>query len=143
MTDDGQPVLSHEQIHALAAFRRKLREYFAFAESAAQSRGLTIRQHQALLAICASSGGHMTIGDLAEDLFLKHHTVVELVDRMEANGLVRRERSEVDRRLALIVLTDRGLEILHAMANHHLDELQQIGPGLASSLQRVLRRPRA
>ena len=68
---------------ALARFRHQLRLFLAFSEMAAQKAGLTPQQHQALLAIKGlSSPAPASVGDLARDLLIKHHTAVELVNRM-------------------------------------------------------------
>ena len=72
---------------ALARFRYAVRRYLAFAETGARSAGLTSQQHQALLAIKAHTVSRpMSIGDLAAHLLLKHHSVVELVGRLEKAG---------------------------------------------------------
>ena len=76
----------------LASFRRSLRNFLNFSEQAAQNRGLTPKQHQAILAIRGfDDEGGVTVGDLAEHLHLKHHTAVELVDRLVRAKLVVRK----------------------------------------------------
>ncbi|MGY3405960.1 DNA-binding MarR family transcriptional regulator [Bradyrhizobium sp. GM5.1] len=77
---------------ALAQFRYQLRTFLAFSEAAAQSAGLTPQQHQALLAIkglAAPDGA--SVGDIARFLLIRHHTAVELVDRMAKLKLIGRE----------------------------------------------------
>src|SRR5262249_18511134 len=67
----------------LARFRYELRKFQAFSASAADRAGLTTQQHQALLAVKGFSNGvPISVGDLAEYMLIRHHTAVELVDRM-------------------------------------------------------------
>ena len=54
------------------------------------------------------------IGELAERLSLRHHSVVGLVDRLSARALVRRHRDSVDRRRVLIELTAKGRSVSRA-----------------------------
>ena len=97
----------------LAEFRYLLRQFSAFSEGAARDSGLTAQQHQALLAIKGFPGREAaTIGELAERLNLKHHSVVGLVDRLVGRGLIHREHDEADRRRVLIVLTAKAETLL-------------------------------
>ena len=83
----------------LAAFCYHLRQFLKFSEDAAQAAGLTPRQYQALLAIKGFPGREcLTIGELAEQLQIAHHTAVELVDRLSAQKLVERAYGTEDRR---------------------------------------------
>lgn len=79
---------------------------------------------------------------LADRLVLKHHTVVELLDRLEAAGLVRRDRAADDRRRARVSLTPRALELLRKLSSAHLDELRSFAPELVGTLNGVLRASR-
>jgi DNA-binding MarR family transcriptional regulator len=54
----------------------------------------------------------MKVSDLARRMYLNPATMVGLLDRLEAKGLVRRARSEQDRRVVLIDLTDQGRELV-------------------------------
>jgi DNA-binding MarR family transcriptional regulator len=79
------------------------------------------------------------VGALADRLLLRHHTVVELIDRLEKRGLVRRDRSKDDRRQARITLTRRGRDTLRRLSISHRNELVTRGPALVTALRRVLR----
>lgn len=119
----------------LAAFRHLLRRFLAFSEASARRAGLTPQHHQALLAIKGFQGGeHMTIHDLADQLCIRHHSAVELVDRLAASSLVVRRHDPADRRRVLLELTaaaERGLADLSAT---HLAELQRLRPTLVEIL---------
>jgi DNA-binding MarR family transcriptional regulator len=120
----------------LLALRIGLRHFLRWSEEQAASSSLTPSQHQLLLAIRGHSGGAApTIGDIADALLLRHHSAVELVNRSEAAGLVRRARDRDDRRVVRLSLTTRGARVLEALSERHLDELarlaRSIGPLLA------------
>ena len=124
---------------ALAGFRRHLRSFIAFSETAARDVGLEPRQHQLLLAL-RGMDSEPSVQILAEHLALKHHTVVEMLDRLEAATLIRRERAAEDRRRAKIAITAKGEELLRKLTRVHLDELRSRAPALVASLDSVLRR---
>lgn len=131
-------VLTAADYEALAAFRFAVRRYLAFAEAGAKSVGLTSQQHQALLAIKAHAAHPpMSIGDLAAQLLLKHHSAVELLGRMEKAGFTRREADEDDRRKVRVVLTRQGEDVLAALSANNLKELSVVAPAFSSLLSRV------
>jgi DNA-binding MarR family transcriptional regulator len=102
------------------------------------------RQHQLLLALRGlPEGAEPTVQVLAERLVLRHNTVVELIDRLEQAGLVRRGRDADDRRRALITITARGAELLRKLTAAHLDELRSLAPALVGSLNGALRASRS
>lgn len=135
--------LSDAHYRSLADFRRQLRTFLAFSEAAARDVGLEPRQHQLLLALRGlPAGAEPSVQTLADHLVLKHHTVVELLDRLETGGYVRRERAADDRRRAQIALTPRGADILRQLSDAHLDELRLLAPELVGALHGVLRASR-
>src|SRR5215472_2800839 len=98
--------LSKAQYENLAAFRYALRRFLHFSEVAARKAGLTPQQHQALLAIKGFPGSAaIQVGELAERLQLRHHSTVELLDRLMVSQLVHRSHSAADRRRVQIQLT--------------------------------------
>lgn len=121
---------------ALARFRRELRRFLAFSKKAAEEEGLTGQQHQALLAIRGlSQCGEMSIGELADILLLRHHSAVELVDRLAKLELVARNADPDDGRRVLVRLTDSGARKLRALSAAHKRELTAVGPSLTEILQ--------
>jgi DNA-binding MarR family transcriptional regulator len=132
---------AHYQL--LAEIRHRIRRFLAFSERRARAAGLEPQQHQLLLAVRAGLGA-AGIGDLARRLLLRHHSAVELVDRLERRGLVARRRDAADGRRVLVRLTPRGERVLARLSEHHLAELRTSGPELARALARLLatRRPR-
>lgn len=136
--------LSDADYRALASFRHQLRRFVAFSENAARSVGMEPRQHQLMLALRGLPEGiEPTVQVLAEKLVLRHNTVVELIDRLEQAGLVRRGRDTEDRRRAIITITARGSDLLRKLSAAHLDELRSLAPALVGSLNGALRASRS
>ena len=121
--DKSAPELEDAHYAALAGFRRALRQVMADSESICAGLGLTTQRFQALLAIRAFPGQAMSVGDLAEELVLKHHSAVELAGRLEQAGLVARKGDPQDKRRVLLTLTDTGAERLTDLARAHSLEL--------------------
>jgi DNA-binding MarR family transcriptional regulator len=115
-----------------------LRRFGAFSEDAARRAGLTAQQHQALLAIKGfPRQGEVTIGDLAERLNLKHHSVVGLVARLIGRGLIHRHHDEMDRRRVVIALTSKADSLLQELTLAHWDELRRLAPLLQELLRKL------
>jgi DNA-binding MarR family transcriptional regulator len=114
------------EYQTLARFRRGLRGFLHFSEEAARAAGLTPAQHQLLLAIKGRESEPLpTIGDLADNLKLRHHSTVELVDRAVAAGLVQRRTDPDDARCQRVALTARGEEKLAVLSALHREELRR------------------
>ena len=125
---------------ALTEFRHQLRTFILASEDAAHQAGLHPQQHQLLLAIAGvPEGVTPSIAYAAELLVLKHNTVVELVDRCEAEGLLRRAIDPADRRRVCLRITPRGQRVLDRLSLAHLRELDSLAPRLIEALKEVLR----
>ncbi len=136
MTDFS--TFSKGDYETLAEFRYALRCFLRFSESAAESAGLTMQQHQALLFIIGYPGREqVTIGELAERLQIRHHSAVGMVDRLEDQGLVERIHNGADRRQVFIGLTEKGIGVLKSLASTHRDELRHLGPQLCNMLEQI------
>lgn len=121
----------------LAAFRFALRQFLRFSDLVASSAGITTQQYQAMLAIRASSDLSMTVKEFAQELLLAHNGAVQLIDRLEAQALVKRNASSADGRKVMVSLTSEGEALLHKLAAEHLAELVRCEPLLAESLARL------
>ena len=128
--------LSKAEYEALSNFRYAVRQFLGFSESAAEAAGLTANQHQALLAIKGFPGrDHVTNGELAERLRIKHHSAVGLVNRLEILNLVYRKQSAADRRQIYIALTESGEKLLELLTIAHRVELKNLVPHLRVILE--------
>jgi len=120
--------LNDTNYRELAAFRRELRRYLRWAEERAAEAGVTPAQHQLLLAIRAQGRqAAPTMGELAEELGLRHHSAVGLVDRAQSAGLVARRADAADQRVVRVSLTDEGRRCLRRLAGLHVAELGRLG----------------
>lgn len=119
----------------LLSFRTQLRRFDRWSKDQASATGLTQTQHQLLLAVRGHAGGGVdgpgpTVGELADYLLVRHHSVVELIDRVAALGLVTRATDADDHRVVHVVLTEQGQARIRALTAIHLDELRRLGPSL-------------
>jgi DNA-binding MarR family transcriptional regulator len=127
--------MTPDEYRALAEFRYRIRVFLNGSEQAARAKGLEPQQYLLLLAVRGLPlGREPSIRELAERMQLRHHSVVELVDRLESRLLLRRERSRVDRRQVIVHLTPRGERIISRLAKQRLDELRTAAPALVRAL---------
>jgi DNA-binding MarR family transcriptional regulator len=120
---------------ALADFRFEIRRFLNVSERLVHAAGIEPQQHQALLAIKGLPAHRVaTIGVLAERLLIQHHSAVELVNRLETKGLLRRARGVADRREVVLTLSRRGEALLKRLTHPHHTELQSARPRLLAAL---------
>src|SRR5579862_22403 len=101
--------LTLSDYQALAEFRYQIRKFLHFSEEAVRPAGLERGQYQLLLAIKGMPPGvRPRIRELAQRMLIRHHSAVELINRLEAGGFVLRARANDDRREVLLALTPRG-----------------------------------
>lgn len=133
VTDEqGSPPLTKRDFEALARFRFGIRRYLRFSEETVRSRGVTPAQYQLLLALKGSPDRDWaTVRELAAGLQLRHHSVVELVDRVQQQGLVHRATEPADARVVRVVLTPEGDRLLAQLSALHRDELRRMGSAFA------------
>lgn len=128
----GRWVPTDAQYQRLLAFRTALRGFDQWSRQAAEDHGLTHTQHQLLLAVRGSrTPGGPSIGEVADALYIRHHTATELIDRTQQLGLVERVRSPEDARRVQLRLTGRGQQVLSELTSVHMEELRRLGPLLA------------
>jgi DNA-binding MarR family transcriptional regulator len=125
---------------AMAELRYRIRLFLREGDAAARSAGLEPQQYLMLLAIrglpdrCPAK-----IQSLADSLLIKHHSAVELIDRMEKNGYVRRTRGREDRRQVLVSLLPKGQRVLERVVQQRLGELRTGGRQLVRAIVALLR----
>lgn len=134
----SKPLNDAEYI-ALAEFRYQIRKYLRFMEENARKEGQNPQQYQLILAIKGLPGSASpNIRTLAERMQLNHNSMVELVDRCERRGLLRRARSGSDRRQVELRVTAEGDDFLRALASAGREELRSVGPILAQAIQHLI-----
>ncbi|HEX4809735.1 MAG TPA: MarR family transcriptional regulator [Bryobacteraceae bacterium] len=135
----AQEGLSIEEYREIAEFRYRIRQLLHFSEEVARANGIEPQQHQLLLAVKGlPEGTRPTITALSARLCLRHHSTVELIDRLVTHGAITRVHNPEDGREVLLELTSHGEELLRKLSIQHWQELQRSGPALADSLRAMV-----
>jgi DNA-binding MarR family transcriptional regulator len=120
---------------ALAEFRYQLRRFSRNMEDEVRKLGVNPQQYQVVLAVRGLPAGQAaTVTRLAERMQLNHNSMVELIDRCEHAGLLRRTRSDADRRQVILVITGRGEGLLRNLGRAAREELRGSGPSLVKAV---------
>src|SRR5215469_4871178 len=126
--------LNESEYLALAEFRYLIRKFLRQMEETARKSGHSPQHYQLLLAIKGlPKTMQPSIGVLAERMQLNHNSTVELVDRCEKKGLLRRVRCDPDRRQVMLELTPQGEAFMRAQASVGRGQLRAIAPVLLKS----------
>ena len=134
--------ITTEEYRALSELRRRIRHFLSEGDTAARQVGLEPQQYLLLLAIRGlPAGEEATVRTLAERLALRHHSAVELIDRLETHGYVRRSRDRDDRRRVLVSLLPRGERMLEQVVRRRIGELRVHGRQLVRAIGQLLERP--
>ncbi len=127
------------EYRALAELRYLIRKFVGEGDAAARAAGLEPQQYLLLLALRGlPESEEATIRALADRLALKHHSAVELIDRLEVHGYVRRSRRRDDRRRVLVALLPRGEKLLEQVARDRISELRASGAALVNAIGALL-----
>ena len=117
--------LSDAEYRLLFDFRSRLLRFLRASDVRIREAGLTPSQYLLLLGVRASIDTRgPTVGDMAEFLVLRHHSVVALVDRVSAAGLIRRTTDADDGRVVRLSLTAEGARRLERVASVNFGELE-------------------
>jgi DNA-binding MarR family transcriptional regulator len=131
--------ITEKEYRALGELRYLIRRFLPAGDITAKQAGLEPQQYLLLLAIRGlPPGQEATISALANRLLLRHHSTVELVDRMEAHGYVRRLRDREDRRKVLVSLQPRGARLLQRVVKKRIIELRANGRELVAAIGALL-----
>jgi DNA-binding MarR family transcriptional regulator len=137
---NGMPSeITTAEYRALAELRYRIRKFVGEGDAMARAAGLEPQQYLLLLAIRGlPEGVEATIRTLAGRLALKHHSAVELIDRLEAHSYVRRSRSRDDRRSVFVALLPRGEKLLEQVARDRIGELRASGTAFVNAISALL-----
>src|SRR5947209_6032942 len=131
------PRISPDDYDALATFRYLLRKFLRYSKDFLKENGsLNPEQYEALLAIKAF-GSELTISQLSERLQIKHHSAVNIVDRLAERKLITRERAQTDRRLRNLQLTVKGEKLIEELAKAHRKEIAARSSEMIKALERL------
>jgi DNA-binding MarR family transcriptional regulator len=128
-----------EDYAALADLRYVGRKFLRFSKDLLRAEaGLSPEQYEALLAVKAyASPKGLFISQLSERLQIRHHSAVNIVDRLVEQKLVTRSAGETDRRRRHIQLTARGEHLIAELASVHYKELANRSEEMIKGLQRL------
>jgi DNA-binding MarR family transcriptional regulator len=106
--------------------------------------GLSMTDFDVLIRLARSPGHQLRMTDLASQTALSTSGITRVVDRLERRGLVRRESCPSDRRGAFAVLTDPGRELVGAIVQTHVRDIDRwftglLTPGQLDALLEALR----
>ena len=131
--------IKEREYRGLAELRYRLRKFLQEGDATARQAGLEPQQYLLLLAIRGlPEGMTATISTLAERLSLRHHSTVELIDRMEAHGYLRRVRDKEDRRQVLVALQPKGEKLVEKVVAQRIVELRSHGRALVEAISSLL-----
>jgi DNA-binding MarR family transcriptional regulator len=131
--------ITADEYRGLAELRYRIRRFLQEGDDTARQAQLEPQQYLLLLAIRGlPEGQDATIRTLADRLSLRHHSTVELVDRMETHGYVKRTRSREDRRQVLVSLQPRGERLLEQVVQQRIIELRANGRALVEAISGLL-----
>lgn len=107
------------------------------------NHGTTLPRFDVLAALYRRREG-VTMSELSRMLLVSNGNATAVVDRLEADGLVRRTPSEADRRTVFVALTAEGLEQFEVLARDHEAEVNRmfarLGEDDLETLTEILKR---
>ncbi len=111
------------------AWKALLRTYRALLDRLGHElrheHGLPLNWYDVLVQLNSAPGRRLRMNELAAAVLLTPSGLTRLVDRLEGEGLVRRESCPSDRRAAEVVLTDEGRSRLRSASTTHLRGIQR------------------
>lgn len=131
--------LQPNEYQALADLRYLGRKFLRFSKDFLRAKaGLNPEQYEALLAVKAFAlDKGVTISQLSERLQVKHHSSVNIVDRLVGKKLVTRVADDTDRRQRHVELTAKGEKLIEELAAVHWNELRNRSGEMISALERL------
>ena len=110
-------------LRVLSAIRRIIRSFDLYSRELAAKARITSPQLVCLLAV--AERGKTTATIMGREVFLNPSTIVGILDRLEAKGLVRRERDENDRRVMFVNITEKGRQLARSAPSPLQDTLTE------------------
>lgn len=124
-----------ESLFALSSALRAVRVLASRVEARLQEFGLNWPRFEALVMLRYAEGGSLLLGQLSDRLLVHPTSITNTVDKLEAEGLVRRVPHPQDRRAVLAEITEKGHELMKAAA----ESLHEIEYGFAGASKKQLR----
>jgi DNA-binding MarR family transcriptional regulator len=123
---DAPRLLTAEE---LGAWRGLLRVHAAMTKALdaelEREHGLALSSYEVLLFLADAPGGRLRMSDLADGVLLSRSGLTRLVDRLERDGLLYRERCEDDARGYHAAITEAGRALFQRARKTHLDGVRE------------------
>jgi DNA-binding MarR family transcriptional regulator len=123
---DAAVLLTREE---LGAWRGLLRVHARMTKALdadlLREHGLPLSSYEVLLFLAEAPGGRLRMSELADGVLLSRSGLTRLVDRMEGEGLLCRERCEDDARGYNAAITDKGRALFGLARRTHLDGVRK------------------
>jgi DNA-binding MarR family transcriptional regulator len=95
---------------------------------------------QDILLYQLSTRDGQTISELVEKMCIQYATLSTMATRMEAKGLVKREKDGADQRVSRLFLTEMGREAFHEVASVWRQMERRLSRDLSEAEQQTLKR---
>ena len=99
---------------------------------------LTLSKTELLALLIVDRHGEIIMSQIADYIRVPLSTATGIVDRMVKNGYLKRERSETDRRIVVIQLSEKGAKILNNFKGSLSEYVDRIDQSLTDEERRVL-----
>ncbi len=112
--EERWPAAPHAAMAAVTSIMRAQQILLARLNEALRPFGLTFPRYEALMLLSFTRRGSLPLGKISERLQVHRTSVTNIIDKLEADGLVRRVPHEQDRRATLAEITDEGRRVARA-----------------------------
>lgn len=121
----GTRWLDDEEMAAWRSYAETVVDLNAALEADLAPHGLTLGDYQVLVHLSEADDHEMRMCDLATRLQLSPSGLTRRLDGLVRMGVVERRPSDLDRRVMLAVLTERGIAYLDEVAPDHVDSVRR------------------
>lgn len=119
MTIDRESIESIERSIRIISNRVRL-----YGREVLKEYNLSTLQFIALQIANDKSG--ITIGELSKRLGLAHSTTTDIVDKLERNGFVRRQKYEKDKRIVLVLVEDSANDVIGLVIEKRIEYMKEV-----------------
>jgi 2,3-bisphosphoglycerate-independent phosphoglycerate mutase len=122
----GEHELSDTELDAWRGFLRVHSELTKALDAELETKhGLPLTSYEVLIYLAKAPEGRLRMAELADRVLLSRSGMTRLVDRLEREGLIRRDSCADDKRGAFAVLTDAGAAVLSKARPDHLEAVRR------------------
>ena len=118
-------IYKHSGSHLFLLLWKASHAVMAYEHASIQRAGFSSLSDFAVLEVLLHKGAH-PVNAIGEKVLLTSGSITTAVQRLEARGLVQRERSTTDARVMLIDLTTEGRELIQASFREHSSDLDHL-----------------